>query len=130
LPNKSFKWDKKNKQVIVPFKNGDSLTLAIGVCHHFSYLATYHTDSIKFYDSDFLLNKTLWMVENFFDGQIKDGFAKALNNKTFSLYEEQEPYFKPYEVKETGASENHIFEGFFFTLENGRTMIWINGYIN
>jgi hypothetical protein len=129
-PNKDIMWDGKNNIATLPLENFDTLTLSIGGCYHFGYTATYHTKGEKFTDSLYLINQTKWLVENFFDGQIKDGYLNAFNNNDFFPYEDQELDFKPYGVRNTGVTSNHILEGFFFETSNNRTMIHISGYIN
>ncbi len=130
LPNQKFQWNNITKEAMVPFDNGDTLTLHIGGCHHFSFLATFRTDSSKFTDNDYLFDKTRWLTSNFFSFGIDSDYEQILDNKEYEIDKNSEANFRIYNIIDTTLIENHVHEGFYFKSENKRTEIWVHGYIN
>ncbi len=129
----SFFWDNKSDQAIVTFPGKDSLLVHIGGCEEFSYTAVYSTDSSRFSDSTYLLEKAAWLAKNFLGGGFDSKYTVCLKNKRYVLSTGGygDPNLKSYEIINTDtAMTNKIYEPFQFELKGSRTIITIGGYEN
>jgi len=129
-PDQPFTWDGEQQQAVAPLANGDTLMLHIGGCTHFSYLASYRTDSAKFHQEAYLFDKAKWLAETYFDNGFNEAYPRFIANKQYQL-EESAPGFRLYTIADPDTSvTNRIFEGFYFKKEGTRTEIRIHGYVN
>lgn len=129
-PTQSYFWDKEQQAAVVPLLNGDTLILHIGGCSHFSYLASYRTDSAKFTQTEYLLEKAKWLAQTYFDNGFDKKYAHFIANKQYQL-EESEPNIKLYSILDSDTTlTNSVYEGFYFKRVGERTEIWIHGYLN
>lgn len=129
-PDQRYVWDPEQKQAVAPLPGGDTLFLHIGGCNHFSYLASYRTDSARFNEEAYLFGKARWLAETYFDDGLDEDYARFIANQQYRL-EESAPGFKLYSIANPDTSmTNRIFEGFYFKKEGARTEIWIHGYAN
>lgn len=129
-PNQPFTWDGAQQQAVAPLPDGDTLILRIGGCTHFSYLASYRTDSAKFDQEAYLFGKAKWLAETYFDNGFEEDYPRFIADKQYRL-EESAPGFKLYSVADPDTSAtNRVFEGFYFKKAGVRTEIWIHGYVN
>lgn len=131
--NISFSWDNKSDQAVVTFPGKDSLLVHIGGCEEFSYTAVYSTDSSRFSDSTYLLEKATWLAKNFLGGGFDSKYTECLTNKRYVLSTGgyADPNLKSYEIINTDtAMTNKIYEPFQFELKGSRTIITIGGYEN
>jgi hypothetical protein len=125
-----FIWNDMEKEATVFLEGGDTLILHIGGCVHFSFVATYKTDSVKFYDQSYLLNKTSWIADNFFTHGFDENYTKILKDKKYIPASDNTTFRKYFSVADTTLPENEYYEGFYFELVGNRTEIGISGYIN
>ncbi len=125
-----FTWDPAQRQAVAPLPGGDTLVLRIGGCSHFSYLASYRTDSARFSQEAYLLEKVQWLAGTYFGGGFEQDFPRFIAKGQYQL-EESTPGFRQYSVNNPDtAVTNRIFEGFSFKKEGARTEIWVHGYVN
>ena len=123
-------WDTEQKRAVAPLANGDTLILRIGGCDHFSYLASYRTDSAKFNQEVYLFDKVRWLAETYFDDGFDQDYSRFIANKQYQL-EQSATGFRLYSVASPDtAVTNRVCEGFYFKKAGGRTEIWIHGYVN
>jgi len=128
--NISYIWDDKEKQAIVPLENGDTLILHIGGCNHFSYCATFKTDSSVFHDKTFLFNKAEWLAKNFFTNGFDEGFVYYIRNKKYQL-ERDDNEMRVYSiVTDSITTEIDVYDGFSIEMDANRAKIEIIGYTN
>jgi hypothetical protein len=129
-PQQQYTWDHAQRQAVAPLPGGDTLVLRIGGCSHFSYLASYRTDSARFNQEAYLFRKVQWLARTYFGGGFEQDFPRFIANQQYQL-EESAPGFKLYSVADPDTSAtNRIFEGFYFKKKGARTEIWIHGYVN
>jgi len=129
-PTQNYIWNKERQEAVAPLANGDTLILHIGGCNHFSYLASYRTDSAKFTQEEYLFDKVKWLAETYFDNGLDKEYPRFIANKQYRL-EESEPDVKLYSITNPDTTiTNQVFEGFYFKKAAKRTEIWIHGYFN
>jgi hypothetical protein len=129
--NLKYTWDDTEKEAKTVLENGDTLTLHIGGCDHFSYSATLIT-SISFDDTKALTEKSKWLAKTFFDNGFDSKYDTCISQghfKQIESYDKEE--LRAYKIIDTDTTiTNMIYEGFqFWKLEN-RTKIVISAYLN
>lgn len=126
-----FTWNDLEKEAKTVFDNGDTLTLHIGGCDHFSYSATLITD-LPFTETKALTEKSRWLAKTFFDGGFDSKYNDCISK---GLFKEEEGIdkenLKSFEIIDPDTTmTNMIYEGFQFWKLNKKTKIVISGYIN
>lgn len=129
--NIKYTWDDKEKEAKTVLQNGDTLTLHIGGCDHFSYSATLIT-SISFDDTKALTEKSKWLAKTFFDGGFDSKYDSCISKGHFKLTDSYDTKnLKAYEIIDPDTTiTNMIYEGFQFWKLDNKTKIVISGYIN
>ncbi len=129
--NIKFTWNDIEKEAKTVMENGDTLTLHIGGCDHFSYAATLVTD-IPFTETENLIAKAGWLAKTFFDGGFDTKYDSCISKGLFKEEELLEKEnLKSYNIIDPDtAATNMIYEGFQFRKLKDKTKIAISGYIN
>jgi hypothetical protein len=126
-----FRWDKEEANAFVKLNEVDSLILHIGGCSHFGYSATFITDSSRFHDRDYLIQKTKWMAEHFFSNGFDEKYVTSIENKLFKLEESSRADFLDYSIIDPDtAITDHVYLGWSFEKIGAKTRIVLDGYIN
>jgi hypothetical protein len=129
--NISFYWDEQEANAHVKLNDNDSLILHIGGCTHFSYQATFITDSSTFQDTEYLLRKTRWLAETFFSNGFDAKYVYCIEKKLYKEDKHSTESIKLYTIVDPDTTiTDHVYEGWTFKKENGKTRISLLGYQN
>ena len=126
----SYVWDNTEKEASVKFPDGDTLKLSIGGCDHFAYSATYLTNSLKFYDQPFLIDKAKWLAKNFLGGGFDKKFVYCITNNLYDIDSSKDERKSLTIVDKDTSMTNKIFEPILFELQGSRTKISVACYEN
>ncbi|WP_207432582.1 hypothetical protein [Sabulibacter ruber] len=129
--NIPFFWDKQTAVAQVKLNSTDSLLLHIGGCNHFTFTATYITDSAKFTNTDFLVKKAKWLAKSFFSQGFDIKYVYSIDNKLYKLEEPSRKDFKWYTIIDTDTSiTDHTYHGWTVEKVGAKTRLEISGYVN
>ncbi|MDF3078150.1 MAG: hypothetical protein K0S09_2039 [Sphingobacteriaceae bacterium] len=126
-----FSWDDIEKEAKAVLENGDTLSLHIGGCDHFSYSATLVTD-IPFTETAALTEKSRWLAKTFFGNGFDSKYDSCISKGLFKEVEiAEEQNIKAYQIIDRdSAMTNMVYEGFQFLQVKDKTKIVIGGYLN
>jgi hypothetical protein len=129
--NLPFRWDKETASALAKLNEGDSLILQIGGCYHFGYSATFITDSSKFRDRKYLLQRTKWLAQNFFSNGFDEKYVHCIDNELYELGDSESKNRLFYTIIDPDtAITDHIYEGWSFEKVGPKTKIVLSGYQN
>jgi hypothetical protein len=129
--NISFHWDTETASALAKLNDTDSLILHIGGCSHFSYSAIFITDSSKFKDHNYLIEKTKWLAESFFSNGFDDKYTDCIDNKQYQLEESTRQDVLYYSIIDQDITvTDHVYEGWTFEKTGPKTKIVLSGYQN
>jgi len=130
-PALRYSWRKKDGAAVVPMKNNDTLLLRIGGCNHYVVLAEYLTDSSKFDDESYCIEKVIWMARNFFSEGFDTKYVECISKKLYQRDTLPHPDAKWYYIQDPDTTvTDHVYDGFGISKTGSRAEIAVSGYIN
>lgn len=130
-PAMAYSWRTEDATAVVPMKNNDTLLLHIGGCDHFTFQAEYRTDSSKFDDEEYFIDKAKWMAKSFFSQGFDTKYVECISGKRYRRDGAEPAGIKWYNIQDPDtAVTDHVYEGFGVRKIEGRASISISGYVN
>lgn len=127
----NFSWSDTNKQATAILENGDTLYLTIGGCVHFNYSATLHS-SIPFDQNRELTDRAKWLAKTFFTNGFGTDYEIMINKGYYQpTILDDSLNIRSFEMILPDTIEtNNFYDGFNFTRNGDRTIIYIGAYVN